>query len=74
MSEALVNGLFAVYRRVLSPMIHSLGVSRCIYLPTCSEYAQVAVLRFGLVRGSALALARIGRCNPLAAGGFRPRA
>jgi putative membrane protein insertion efficiency factor len=67
-----VDAAFAIYRRLLSPMIHSLGVSRCIYLPTCSEYAHIAILRHGLLRGSALAAARIARCNPMAKGGVDP--
>ena len=64
--------LFATYKRVLSPVIHSLGVSQCIFLPTCSEYAYIAVSRHGIVHGSALAAARIARCNPLSGGGLDP--
>jgi putative membrane protein insertion efficiency factor len=57
------------YRRVLSPMKRA---PSCIYLPTCSEYAMVAVQQRGIVVGSALALARILRCNPLFHGGYDP--
>ena len=63
---------FVAYKRVLSPMLHSFGVSRCIFLPTCSEYAYVAVSRHGLWRGGRLALARIARCHPLGKGGLDP--
>ena len=63
---------FAAYKRVVSPMLHSFGVSRCIFLPTCSEYAYVAVLRHGLWRGGRLALARVARCHPLGKGGLDP--
>ena len=72
LGSATLNGLFGAYKRVLSPILHSLGVSRCIYLPTCSEYAQVAISRHGLVKGTAMAVARVARCNPLAKGGFDP--
>ena len=63
---------YLAYKRVLSPVLHSVGVSQCIFLPTCSEYAYVAVSRHGLWRGSRLALARIARCHPLGKGGYDP--
>jgi putative membrane protein insertion efficiency factor len=72
MSALVLKALFGVYKRALSPMLHALGVSRCIFLPTCSEYAYVAIHRHGLVRGVGLAVARIGRCHPLSAGGYDP--
>ena len=72
MKSALLRLVFGFYGRIISPLIHSLGVSQCIYLPTCSEYAFVAIERFGVLRGGAMALRRIGRCHPLAKGGFDP--
>jgi len=69
---AVLRAAFAVYKRVLSPMLHSLGVSQCIFLPTCSEYAYVAMLRHGFWRGGAMAARRISRCHPLGTGGFDP--
>lgn len=44
----------------------------CIYLPTCSDYAMQAVRGRGIVIGSALAISRILRCNPLFHGGYHP--
>ena len=58
--------VFTLYRRVLSPLVHSTGR----FQPTCSEYAEVAVARFGLLRGGWLALRRIGRCHPFSKGGL----
>jgi putative membrane protein insertion efficiency factor len=69
---AVLRAGFAGYKRVLSPMLHAVGVSRCIFLPTCSEYAYVAMLRYGFLRGGWMALRRIGRCHPLGTGGFDP--
>jgi len=66
------RALFAVYKRAVSPMLHAFGVSQCIFLPTCSEYAYVAIERHGWFRGTRLALARIARCHPLSQGGFDP--
>jgi putative membrane protein insertion efficiency factor len=72
MKDSLLEFAFGVYRRFVSPVLHTLGRSQCIYLPTCSEYALVAMQRFGVLRGGAMALRRIGRCHPLAEGGFDP--
>ena len=44
----------------------------CRFVPTCSEYAQTAIERFGAVRGSQLAVKRILRCQPLCRGGYDP--
>lgn len=38
----------------------------CKYIPTCSQYALEALERFGAVKGTALAVWRVLRCNPLA--------
>lgn len=63
-----LRGLIFVYRVTLS----SLMGRQCRYLPTCSEYADEALRRYGAWRGGFLALARILRCNPFGASGFDP--
>ena len=63
----LIAGLRA-YKRWLSPLLGP----RCRFVPTCSEYAIGAIQRFGPLRGSWLALRRIGRCHPLHPGGHDP--
>ena len=65
-----VKTFFFLYRSILSPALHTLSPSRCRYLPTCSEYAEIAVLRFGLLKGGWLALRRLARCHPWSAGGL----
>ena len=35
----------------------------CIYLPTCREYLERAVLKYGAARGLVLAWKRLRRCN-----------
>jgi putative membrane protein insertion efficiency factor len=70
--DRAVRLAFRVYKSVLSPMLRAISPSRCLFLPTCSEYAAIAVSRFGLVRGSWLALRRLARCHPWGKGGLDP--
>lgn len=63
---------FWVYKRCLSPLLHAVAPSGCRYLPSCSEYAYTALVRFGALRGSWLALRRLLRCHPWAEGGLDP--
>jgi putative membrane protein insertion efficiency factor len=70
--DAVLRAGFALYKRVISPLLHAVGVSQCIFLPTCSEYALVAISRHGWIRGTGLALRRISRCHPWSKGGLDP--
>ena len=36
----------------------------CRFQPSCSEYALEALQRYGLLRGTRLAMARLWRCQP----------
>ena len=67
-----VRVLFFLYKSILSPILHALSPTQCKYLPTCSEYAYIALTRFGPLRGSWLTLRRIARCHPFAKGGLDP--
>ena len=60
--------LLAGYKRFVSPVLPA----SCRFYPTCSEYAQEAIERHGLLRGSALAAWRLLRCQPFARGGLDP--
>lgn len=44
----------------------------CRFTPTCSEFAAQAIERYGLLKGIALGLWRILRCNPFHPGGEDP--
>jgi hypothetical protein len=63
---------FWVYKRCFSPLLHAVAPGGCRYLPSCSEYAYTALVRFGVLRGSWLTLKRLLRCHPWAAGGLDP--
>ncbi|MDQ3416114.1 MAG: membrane protein insertion efficiency factor YidD [Actinomycetota bacterium] len=67
MTRAL-TALLRSYRAVISPLYGQV----CRYYPSCSAYALEAVQTHGAARGSSLALRRLGRCHPWAAGGVDP--
>lgn len=60
--------LIRFYRGFLSP----LKPPSCRYIPTCSEYAMIAVEKYGAAKGSFLAIKRILRCHPFHKGGYDP--
>ncbi len=66
----LLLALLGFYKRWLSPAIHTLGVGGCKFLPTCSEYAAMAITMHGPLKGSALAAWRLLRCHPFSPGGL----
>lgn len=56
------------YQQCLSPLMPP----ACRFVPTCSEYAVVAITRHGACKGSVLAVWRILRCHPFSRGGYDP--
>jgi len=66
--KAVAEAGLKLYKGLISPLLPA----ACRYVPSCSEYAAEAVACHGLLRGAALALWRLLRCNPLARGGFDP--
>lgn len=66
MARWLLLALIRSYRAGISPLLPG----ACRYTPTCSEYALVAVRRFGARKGGWMAVRRILRCHPF--GGFGP--
>ena len=52
--------LIKLYQIHISPRIGS----RCRYYPTCSNYAIKAIDKYGIIKGSIMAVFRIVRCNP----------
>jgi putative membrane protein insertion efficiency factor len=66
--KPLLIGLLRAYRLLISPLYGQV----CRYHPSCSAYALEAVQRHGALRGTWLAVRRLGRCHPWAAGGYDP--
>lgn len=60
--------------KVFSSVLRSMGfpVGDCRFSPTCSDYMQAAVEKYGVGRGVLLGIWRIFRCNPFSSGGHDP--
>ncbi len=61
-------GLIKLYQFGISPMLGP----KCRFTPTCSQYALEALKKYGLVKGSWLAIRRISRCHPGGGSGYDP--
>jgi len=61
-------GILRAYQWLVSPLLPS----ACRFAPTCSEYARLAIVEHGLVRGVGLAAWRLARCHPFHPGGADP--
>ena len=70
--RAIGLGAIAIYRAVVSPVIHAINGPACRFEPSCSEYARDAIAEYGIVRGGMMAIWRIARCNPIGGHGFDP--
>ncbi len=62
----ILIGLIKFYRRFISP----LKPASCRFYPTCSEYAILAIKKYGAFKGGLKAMWRILRCNPFSKGGI----
>ncbi len=68
LAARLMISLVKLYQRALAPLIPPL----CRFQPGCSLYAVEALETHGCVRGGALTLWRVLRCNPFSRGGHDP--
>lgn len=66
--KKIILGLIHFYRSFLSP----LKPPTCRFVPTCSEYALIAIEKYGVARGVKLAVKRVLRCHPFHPGGYDP--
>ena len=56
------------YQAAISPHLGK----NCRFTPTCSQYAYIAITRFGPIKGTYLAIKRLLKCHPFHAGGYDP--
>ena len=60
--------LIRFYQVGISPLIGP----GCRFQPTCSQYAIIAINRYGVVKGTYLAVRRLLKCHPFHKGGYDP--
>lgn len=66
--RTVIVKLIAFYQHAVSPY----WPGACRYQPTCSHYAQEAVMTHGALKGSWLAAKRLARCTPWGGQGYDP--
>ena len=66
--KAFLLGFIRGYQYIISPLFPP----SCRFIPTCSNYALQAIERYGVWRGTFLAVCRIVRCHPFCRGGYDP--
>ena len=66
--KQIVIFLVRAYRLLLSPYLPP----SCRYQPTCSQYAEEALDKYGTFKGLMLVLKRISRCHPWGGHGYDP--
>ena len=64
-----ILGLIRLYQGTLSK---AMPANTCKFYPACSHYGYQAVYKYGVVKGGAMGVWRVLRCNPFNAGGFDP--
>jgi putative membrane protein insertion efficiency factor len=61
-------GLIKIYQWVISPLFGP----KCRFTPSCSNYALQALKKYGVFKGTWLAVKRIARCHPWGGHGYDP--
>lgn len=60
--------LIKLYQWIISPIMGP----KCRFTPTCSTYALQALKKYGVFKGTWLAIKRIARCHPWGGHGYDP--
>jgi uncharacterized protein len=61
-------GLIKIYQWIISPLFGP----KCRFTPSCSNYALQALKKYGVFKGTWLAVKRIARCHPWGGHGYDP--
>jgi len=67
--KKLLIGSIRFYQKYISGLK---SAPSCRFIPTCSEYAVQALEKYGVLKGSYLAVRRLLRCHPFCKGGYDP--
>jgi putative membrane protein insertion efficiency factor len=68
--QRVLSLVFRGYRKLIAPVLGALG-AQCRFQPSCSHYAEEAILRYGW-NGVGMTIARLLRCHPGHPGGIDP--
>ena len=68
MAQHIAVNMVRIYRGAVSPWLPA----ACRYEPSCSQYAEDALSKFGFWRGLSLTVLRICRCHPWGGSGVDP--
>ncbi len=69
--KKLLIWLITQYQKYISKWLKSKSIN-CKFYPSCSEYTKQAIEKYGVIKGLALGIWRIIRCNPFSKGGYDP--
>ena len=64
----IILKIIRFYQMAISPY----KPASCRFIPTCSEYAILAIEKYGACRGGWMAIRRLLRCHPFHPGGYDP--
>jgi len=67
--KKILIALIRLYQKYISPLK---GKQTCRFYPTCSQYAIDALTKYGILKGSWLAVNRLLKCHPFHPGGYDP--
>ncbi len=57
-----------IYQFLIAPLLKPC----CRYYPSCSQYAESAIKKHGIIKGIWMAFKRLVRCHPWSPGGYDP--
>ncbi|MEE9552204.1 MAG: membrane protein insertion efficiency factor YidD [Gammaproteobacteria bacterium] len=66
--QKLLIRIIKIYRYLISPLF----APCCRFYPSCSCYAEQAIKKYGVIKGTGMSICRICRCHPLHPGGNDP--
>ena len=66
--KILILIILKAYKFLISPFLGT----NCCYLPSCSDYAYEAITSKGVIKGGALAIKRLTKCQPWGKSGYDP--
>jgi len=64
--------MFSFLLKIYKKIKHYYPTPACRYYPSCSDYAEEAIKKYGEIKGFWLSTKRILRCNQFFPGGYDP--